>query len=111
MRGRDFDRSDTSGSRPVAIVNEAFVRQFFKNEDPIGKHFGMDMSRFAKTYEIVGVVRDAKYNDPEQPAQPMFFVPLEQNLHFDEPLMQKLEVKSHFMNGIQLRGARRHPQS
>ncbi len=102
VRGRDFDRTDTSGSRPVAIVNEAFVRQFFKNEDPMGKHFGMDMSRFAKTYEIVGVVRDAKYNEPEQPTKPMFFVPLEQNLHFDEPLMQKLEIKSHFMNSIQL---------
>ena len=102
VRGRDFDRTDTSGSRPVAIVNEAFVRQFFKNEDPMGKHFGMDMSRFAKTYEIVGVVRDAKYTNPDQPAHPMFFVPLEQNLHFDEPLMQKLEIKSHFMNSIQL---------
>jgi predicted permease len=72
IRGRDFDHSDTSGSRPVAIVNEAFVRQFFKNEDPIGKHFGMDMARYAKTYEIVGVVRDAKYMDPDRPAQPMF---------------------------------------
>lgn len=102
VRGRDFDRSDTSGSRPVAIVNEAFVQQFFKNEDPLGKHFGMDMARLAKTYEIVGVVRDAKYTDPEQPAHPMFFVPLEQTLHFDEPLMQQLEIKSHFMNGIQL---------
>ena len=102
IRGRDFDRSDNSGSRPVAIVNRAFVQQFFKNEDPLGKHFGMDMARLAKTYEIVGVVRDAKYNDPEHPVRPMFFVPLEQTLHFDEPLMQQLEIKSHFMNGIQL---------
>ena len=88
IRGRDFDHSDTSGSRPVAIVNEAFVRQFFKNEYPIGKHFGMVMARYAKTYEIVGVVRDAKYMDPERPAHSMFFLPLEQTLHFDEPLMQ-----------------------
>jgi predicted permease len=103
LRGRDFDRSDTSGSRPVAIVNETFVRQFFKNnEDPIGKHFGMDMSRYSKTYEIVGVVHDAKYTDPDRPANAMFFVPLEQTLHFDEALMQGLESKSHFINGIQL---------
>ena len=102
VHGRDFDRTDTSGSRPVAIVNEAFVRRFFKNEDPIGKHFGMDMASLAKTYEIVGVVRDAKYIDPDQPARPMFFVPLEQSLHFHEPLMQRLENQSHFMQGIQL---------
>ena len=102
VRGRDFDRSDTSGSRPVAIVNETFARQFFPKEDPIGKHFGMDMARYAKTYEIVGVVRDAKYTDPDHPVKAMWFVPLEQTLHFDEPLMERLEIKSHFMQGIQL---------
>ncbi|MGC2108211.1 MAG: ABC transporter permease [Candidatus Korobacteraceae bacterium] len=102
VRGRDFDQTDTSASRPVAIVNEAFVRQFFKNEEPIGKHFGLDMARFAGTYEIVGVVHDAKYSDPDRPARAMFFVPLEQTLHYTNKLMQGLEVKSHFMNGIQL---------
>ena len=102
VRGRDFDRSDTSGSRPVAIVNEAFVRQFFSKENPIGKHFGMDSVRYAKTYEIVGVVRDGKYMEPERPAHPMFFLPLEQTLHYDEPQMQRMESGSHLMNGIQL---------
>jgi predicted permease len=103
VRGRDFDRSDTSGSTPVAIVNQAFVRQFFKNnEDPIGKHFGMDTARYAKTYEIVGVVRDAKYTDPDRPAHAMFFLPLEQTVHFDEPQMQRAEKASHLMTGIQL---------
>ncbi len=102
VRGRDFDRSDNAGSRAVAIINEAFVRQFFKGENPLGKHFGMDSARYAKTYEIVGVVRDAKYTDPDQPVKPMWFVPLEQAVHYDEPLMERLEIKSHFMQGIQL---------
>ncbi len=102
VRGRDFSDSDRTGSRAVAIVNQAFVRQFFKNEDPIGKHFGMDTSRYSGDYEIVGVVHDAKYSDPEQPARSMFFLPLEQSLHYSDELMQRLEVKSHFMNGIQL---------
>ncbi len=88
MRGRDFNDSDTSASWPVAIVNEAFARQFLNTEDPIGKHFGMDMARYSGTYEIVGVVQDAKYMDPEKPACAMFFVPLEQTLHFQEKLMQ-----------------------
>ncbi len=102
VRGRDFNQSDSSGSRAVAIVNEAFVRQYFKNEDPIGKHFGMDSSRYAGSYEIVGVVHDAKYSDPERPARAMFFVPLEQTLHYSEKLMDGMENKSHFVTGIQL---------
>ena len=102
VRGRDFAESDSSASRPVAIVNESFVRKYFPNEDPIGKHFGMDNSRDAGTFEIVGVVRDAKYNDPDQPAKPMFFVPLEQSVHYPDVLMQRGEIQSHFVGSIQL---------
>ena len=68
VRGRDFSQSDTTGSRPVAIVNQAFVKRFFPGEDPLGKHFGMNSSKYAGDYEVVGVVRDAKYIDPEKPA-------------------------------------------
>jgi predicted permease len=102
VRGRDFAESDSSASRPVAIVNKSFVRKYFPNEDPIGKHFGMDNSRYAGTFEIVGVARDAKYNDPDQPAKPMFFVPLEQSVHYPDVLMQRGEIQSHFVGSIQL---------
>jgi len=102
VRGRDFAESDSGTSRPVAIVNESLVRKYFPNEDPIGKHFGMDTSRYAGTFEIVGVARDAKYNDPDQPAKPMFFVPLEQSVHYPDVLMQRVEVQSHFVGSIQL---------
>ena len=102
VRGRDFSQSDNTGSRPVAIVNQTFVKRFFPGEDPLGKHFGMDVSKYAGDYEIVGVVRDAKYNDPEKPAKPMFFLPLEQSIHYSEEIMQSFEQKSHFISGIQL---------
>ena len=102
VRGRDFAESDSGTSRPVAIVNESFVRKYFPNEDPMGKHFGMDMSRYAGTFEIVGVVRDAKYNDPDQPARPMFFVPLEQRVHYPDDLMERGEIQTHFIRSIQL---------
>jgi predicted permease len=102
IRGRDFDRSDTKGSRPVGIVNEAFVKRFLGNEDPIGKHFGMDSARYAGDYEIVGVVRDAKYINPNEPARPMFFLPLEQSIAYSEKLIQQMEVSSHFVGSIQL---------
>jgi predicted permease len=102
VRGRDFAESDSGTSRPVAIVNESFVRKYLPNEDPMGKHFGMDMSRYAGTFEIVGVVRDAKYNDPDQPARPMFFVPLEQRVHYPDDLMERGEIQTHFVRSIQL---------
>ena len=102
VRGRDFAESDSNASRPVAIVNETLVRKYFPNEDPIGKHFGMDNSRYAATFEIVGVVRDAKYNDPDQPAKPMFFVPLEQSVHYSNDMMQRGERQTHFVGSIQL---------
>jgi predicted permease len=103
VRGRDFEQSDNHGSRPVAMVNQAFVKRFFPSEDPLGRHFGMNNSKFAGDYEIVGVVRDAKYIDPEKPARPMFFLPLEQSIHYDEKLIHDFEAKSHFVSGIQLR--------
>ena len=103
VRGRDFSESDTRGSRPVAIVNQAFVKRFLPNEDPLGKHFGMNSAKYAGDYEIVGVVRDAKYIDPEKPAHPMFFLPLEQSIHYSEKMLQGFEEKSHFVGGIQLR--------
>ncbi|HLJ85252.1 MAG TPA: ABC transporter permease [Candidatus Angelobacter sp.] len=102
VRGRDFSDSDSTGSRPVAIVNEAFVKLYFPNEEPLGKHFGMDVAQYAGTYEIVGVAHDAKYINPDQAVRPMFFVLLEQRLHYDDRLMQRLETQSQFISGIQL---------
>ncbi len=102
VRGRDFAESDSGTSRPVAIVNESLVRKYFPNEDPIGKHFGMDISRYASTFEIVGVARDAKYNDPDQPAGAMFFLPLEQSVHYPDVMMQRGERQTHFVGSIQL---------
>jgi predicted permease len=102
VRGRDFAESDSGTSRPVAIVNESLVRKYFPNEDPIGKHFGMDISRYSGTFEIVGVARDAKYNDPDQPANPMFFLPLEQSVHYPDVPMQRNEIQTHFVGSIQL---------
>ena len=54
----------------VAVVNQAFVKKFFPNEDPIGRHFGTFDQKYAANYEIVGVVADAKYNNPRDPCAP-----------------------------------------
>jgi len=103
VRGRDFAEADNRTSRPVAIVNQTFVKRFLGNEDPLGKHFGMNSAKYSHDYEIVGVVRDAKYVDPDQPPRPMFFLPLAQSIHYDEKMIQSFEEQSHFIGGIQLR--------
>lgn len=103
LRGRDFTTADNETTAPVAIVNQAFVKHFFKrDEDPLGQHFGMDMPENAGTYRIIGVVQDAKFASwaLRMPVLPMFFVPLAQNVAYKSELMQKLEISSHFVGGI-----------
>src|ERR1022692_3827134 len=83
IRGRYFAASDNETTETVAIVNEAFVKRFFKNsEDPLGQHFGLDLPENAGTFRIVGIVRDAKFAGfaLRSPARRMFYVPLAQNV-------------------------------
>lgn len=104
-RGRYFTEGDNETSENVAIVNEAFVKRFFKNgEDPMDKHFGMNLPENANTYRIVGVVGDAKFAGwgLRRPARPMFYVPLAQNVKYANEMMGKTEVRSHYIGAIML---------
>jgi predicted permease len=106
LRGRAFTTADSETTAPVAIVNEAFVKRFFKSgEDPLDQHFGMDVPEYAGTFRIVGVVRDAKFAGwgLSRPAHPMFYVPLAQNVNYPDDLMQRLELSSHFIGGLMLK--------
>jgi predicted permease len=105
VRGRHFTAADNETTESVAVVNEAFVRRFFKSdEDPIDQHFGLDMPENVGTYRIVGIVRDAKFAGfaLDQPARPMFFVALAQTVDYKNPLMKRLEFQSHFVRGLLL---------
>jgi predicted permease len=105
LRGRAFTAADNETTAPVAIVNEAFVKRFFKSdEDPLAQHFGLDVPEYAGTFSIVGVVRDAKFAGwaLNRAARPMFYVPLAQTVDYHDELMKKLELRSHFIGGIML---------
>ena len=102
VRGRNFSRADNQDTAPVAIVNQAFVKRFFPNEDPLDKHFGMDERAYAGTFRIVGVVEDGKYAFPREAVQPLFFVPLAQYVHYNDKMMQMLDQMSHLISGIAL---------
>jgi hypothetical protein len=51
---------------------------------------------------LPGVVRDAKYTDPQSEMRPMFFLPLTQSTQFQEPAMQMVDTRSHFIPGAVL---------
>jgi predicted permease len=105
VRGRHISERDNETSESVAVVNEAFVRRFFKShEDPLDQHFGLDLPENVNSYRIVGIVRDAKFAGfaLDQPARPMFYVPLAQTVKYENPLMQRIEFQSHFVRGLLL---------
>src|SRR5262249_41403045 len=78
---RDFDRA--SGQN-VAIVNETFARDYFGEEDPIGRRFGYNAA--GDDTEIVGVVKDAKHNSLRERAQGAVYGPgLGQRDPFSQP--------------------------
>jgi putative ABC transport system permease protein len=76
VRGRQFEDTDGANRPPVVIVNQAFVDRFLPGVDPLGHTVTFGGER---RHEIVGVVADARYRDVERPADPTFYVPLDQN--------------------------------
>ena len=73
LAGRDFARTDTPDSPPVAIINETLARTAFPGESPLGQRIGTGTSSRAPWMEIVGVVGDVRWQDPSQPAAPVIF--------------------------------------
>jgi predicted permease len=105
LRGRGFTAADNETATPVALVNEAFVRRFFKtDEDPLDQHFGIDLPENAGIFRIVGIVHDAKFAGfaLEKPARPMFYVPMAQTANYRHELLKEIELRSHFIGGIML---------
>ncbi|HXJ46407.1 MAG TPA: ABC transporter permease [Candidatus Dormibacteraeota bacterium] len=74
VRGRGISDEDTASSRKVAVINEAFARKFFRNEDPIGKHFGTEADN-SRRYEVVGIGKNARYLALDRPDGAFFFLP------------------------------------
>jgi len=104
IRGRGFTDADTATSQMVAVVNQTFVKKFFPNEDPIGRHFGIFDQKYSGAFEIVGIVADAKYNNPRDEFRPMYFRPLTQQLRgVTEPGAITAESRSLYINSITLR--------
>src|SRR5437879_11689357 len=80
LNGRDFspqderlDASTATNAPGVAIINESMARKYFGNASALGRRFSLFGSADRK-FEIVGVVKDAKYSSLGEPAPPTFYL-------------------------------------
>ena len=77
VSGRVFEKRDISNSQKVAVINETMAQQFYPNTSPIGRHFGKD-SKARDEFEIIGVVKDVKYQSLTEPSKAMVYYPVTQ---------------------------------
>lgn len=71
LRGHTFDEIRILNGADQAVINAAFARQYFPNEDPLGKHMVLG----GRTYEVVGIVGDTRPSLAED-MQPIQYYPL-----------------------------------
>jgi predicted permease len=86
LAGRNFNSGDTQTGRAVAIVNQTLARRFFPDMNPIGRTFRMFQfsGQPAPPVEVVGLVKDSKYELVREDTQPTMFFPVtEAPAHFE----------------------------
>ena len=77
VKGRGFDANDRYGSLPVALISRAAAREFYPNEDPIGKQISIGVSFSydnAPAYTIVGIVEDVRSTSITTIPQPEIYM-------------------------------------
>jgi predicted permease len=89
LRGRGFSESDGEAAPLVAIVNQTMASQLWPREAPIGKRFSTK-GESGPFGEVVGIVKDSKYQTVAEDSQPYFYVPIAQ----DFVSVQILQVRS-----------------
>lgn len=81
LSGRDFNASDTAASAKVAIVNEKFVSEIMPAANPLGRTFRTiaEPNYPATTYEIIGVVKNTKYDSLRHDEPQIAYIPSSQH--------------------------------
>jgi predicted permease len=105
LAGRDISADDRQETPHVAVINQAFAQRFFPGQDPIGHSFALGAPFHPETgMEIVGVVKNSKYNSLDEKTLPLAFIPLLQepfNNHPGEPVNRPYK----YGNELNLRAA------
>jgi predicted permease len=73
LTGREFSSRDRTGAPLVAIINQAFAREYFPGQNPLGRRFGDQGADSAGKCEIIGVVMDARYTSLRVAPRPAVF--------------------------------------
>lgn len=107
--GRVFTDADDNHSRRVAVVNQKFADRYFHG-DAIGKHFGVE-AELRSQFEIVGILEDTKYRDPDQPVPPMYFLPFAQKSEVFKAEYKPFEGLSHYAGQVVLHVANSTPSA
>jgi putative ABC transport system permease protein len=79
VSGREFSEQDALAAPRVVIVNESLARLAWNGEDPVGRALIIDYQGGAAARQVVGVVRDARYDGPRSDPSPEIFIPHAQN--------------------------------
>ena len=80
VEGRYFGATDIAGRPPVLIVNQAFAKAFFRDEDPVGKRIRFTYSPKEPFREIVGVVGNENEGELDEPPAPTLYPAFEQDV-------------------------------
>ena len=91
VQGRVFTDADDQNTQFVAIVNEAMVKKYWPNEDPIGRNFKIGAEP-GHSISVVGVVKDSRYQGMTGVINPYFYVPVAQ--HFAANTFGPLQVRT-----------------
>lgn len=91
LRGRDFNDHDDDKAQYVAVVNQSFVKQYWPNRDPIGRHF-RSLDDPSHSIEVVGVAKDARYLFVRGPEFPLAYMPTVQ--HTRDASLETLQVRT-----------------
>jgi len=78
LLGREFGNQDTATSPNVCVINEAFAKKFFAGRNPMGRHVTEKFGDLRRTFEVVGVSKDARDHRLRDDVPPRFYIPDEQ---------------------------------
>ena len=107
LSGRDFGPHDRTASQHVAVVNRAFVAQYFPSDDPIGARVEWARSEPPDWMTIVGVVGDVRHFGPNQPEQPAVYDLYSQTAQQWKRWMY-IVIRSQLPSGAVLAAAKQH---
>ncbi len=114
LAGRDFDSRDTLAAPRVAIVNEAFVRLHLNGASPLGRTFRIEVGQGEPqpVFEIVGYVKNSKYEDLRAEFPPIAYLPQAQDENpddFDSYLIRSSLPPANLMGAVRRTVEQAHP--